>query len=155
MFNFDGKKNNRPTPAIIFQEATKGISLNPDAFSYDAECTVNAYLQGIYSQDISILPNNKVTEEMFYHTKDIISSDLRCICRAEAKVTITNVKFSDYSSNRYSIRSFSFDMSYEVSGLYGKSKTEMYPYREVHTDTFTFVNDARLGFILADHKINA
>ncbi len=155
MFKFGSKKKTNSVPAVFISEATKGVSLSPDAFSYDAECTVKAYLQSIYLQNIGLLPNNKVTEEMFYQTKDIIDRDYQCIRRTAVNVTITNVKFSDYSSNRYSVRSFSFDMSYEVSGLYGKNLTEMYPYKEVHTDTFTFVNDARLGFILAEHKHNA
>ena len=150
MFN-SKKKNFESVPTVALIEATRGASLDPDAFKYDATNTVKAYLLSVYSQNISSLPNNKVTEEMFYKTRALIEQDKSNTVRTCTDVTISDVKYSGFDSTRYSVKSFSYDMTYTVKGFYGRSFTDMFPYDETRTDTFTLINDARLGFILAEH----
>ena len=149
---FNRNKKQSKVPEVVLREATKPYSLDPDAFSYNAEETAKAYLKSIYSQSMIGLPSDLVTEEMYYKARDIIESDRKITNRTCSDIVISEVKFSDYSSNRYSVRSFSYDISYTITGFYGAVFTEMQPYAESRTDTFTFVNDARLGFILAEHK---
>lgn len=146
------KQKNEGVPKTALMEATKPISLDPAAFKHNASVTVKDYIRCVYSQDITLLPNSKVTEEFFYNTLNAINYDKQNILRTFETVTINNISFNDYTNNRYSVTSMSYVMDYTVTGLYGTDPNNMYPYTDNRKGAFTFINDARLGFVLSEHR---
>lgn len=149
-----GRRTEDGVPEIALKEAVQKARLNPDAFIYDATKTAKAYLEAVFSQDVARLPQNKITEKFFYETRDLIRANrARCFMTC-SMLRVDGSVFSGYDANRYSVTSMSFDVEYTAFGEYSGAGG-MRPFTDHRKGTFTFINDARLGFVLDGYRDHA